>query len=71
LSFHFKERFMLATPNSEVVSELANISASKCEIEFLSGSKPCRGKPMADRKDGTEQTGRLTTFRHSYFLSIR
>jgi hypothetical protein len=43
--------------------ELANISVSKCEVEFMSGSKPYRGKPMADRKDGPEQTGKLTTFR--------
>ena len=43
--------------------EKANISVSKCEIEFLPGSKPYRGKPMADRKTKVEQTGKLTTFR--------
>jgi hypothetical protein len=45
------------------LSEKANISVSKCEIEFLPGSKPYRGRPMAARKDGVEQTGKLTTFR--------
>ena len=43
--------------------EKANISVSKCEIEFLPGSKPYRGKPMADRKSMVEQTGKLSTFR--------
>jgi hypothetical protein len=41
----------------------ANITVSKCEIEFLPGSKPYRGKPMAARNDGFEQTGKLATFR--------
>jgi hypothetical protein len=45
------------------LSEKANISVSKCEIEFLPGSKPYRGKPMANRKEGAEQTGNLSTFR--------
>ncbi len=45
------------------MSEIANISVSKCEIEFLPGSKPYRGKPMADRDQAIEQTGRLRTFR--------
>lgn len=45
------------------MSELANISISKCEIEFIPGSKPYTGKPTADRKVGVEQTGKLTTFR--------
>lgn len=45
------------------MSEKANISVSKCEIEFLPGSKPYRGKSMTDRRDGVEQTGKLTTFR--------
>lgn len=45
------------------MSELANISVSKCEIEFIPGSKPYRGKPIAFRKEGVEQTGKLTTFR--------
>jgi len=45
------------------LSEKANISVSKCEIEFLPGSKPYRGRPMAARNDGAEQTGKLTTFR--------
>ena len=45
------------------MSEKANISVSKCEIEFLPGSKPYRGKPMAARNEGIEQIGKLTTFR--------
>ena len=45
------------------MSEKANISVSKCEIEFLPGSKPYRGKPMAARNDDVEQIGKLTTFR--------
>lgn len=45
------------------MSEKANISVSKCEIEFLPGSKPYRGKPMPDRGSPVEQTGKLTTFR--------
>lgn len=45
------------------MSEKANISVSKCEIEFLPGSKPYRGKPMAARDEGVEQVGKLTTFR--------
>jgi hypothetical protein len=45
------------------MSEKPNISISKCEIEFIQGSKPYRGKPIAERKSGVEQVGKLTTFR--------
>jgi len=45
------------------LDEASSISVSKCEIEFISGSKPYRGKPVGDRKEGLEQTGTLTTFR--------
>jgi hypothetical protein len=45
------------------MNEQLSISVSKCEIEFLPGSKHYRGKPMASRNEGVEQTGKLTTFR--------
>lgn len=45
------------------MSEKANVSVSKCEIEFMPGSKPYRGKPMAARNEAVEQTGKITTFR--------
>lgn len=45
------------------MSEKSNISISKCEIEFIPGSKAYRGKPIGDRKGGAEQLGKLTTFR--------
>jgi hypothetical protein len=45
------------------MSEKSNISISKCEVEFIPGSKPYRGKPIGDRKGGIEQVGKLTTFR--------
>ena len=45
------------------MSEKANISVSKCEIEFLDDPKPYRGRPVGDRKEGIDQTGTLTTFR--------
>ena len=45
------------------MSEKANISVSKCEIEFIPGSKTYRGKPVSARNTGTEQSGKLTTFR--------
>ena len=45
------------------MSEKSNISVSKCEIEFLENSKQFRGKPVSDRKNPTEQVGKLSTFR--------
>lgn len=45
------------------MSDLASVSVSKCEIEFMPGSKSYRGKPAAARKDGVDQNGKLTTFR--------
>lgn len=45
------------------MSEKANISVSKCEIEFLDDPKPYRGRPVGDRKEVIDQTGTLTTFR--------
>jgi hypothetical protein len=54
---------MIKRRDGESMSELANISISKCEIEFLPGTKSYHGKPMADRKAATNQNGKLTTFR--------
>ena len=45
------------------MSEMASISVSKCEIEFIPGSKNYRGKPASARNEGSEQNGKLTTFR--------
>lgn len=39
------------------------ISISKCEIEFVPGTKPYLGTPMANRGSTANQTGELTTFR--------
>lgn len=45
------------------MAEYENISVSKCEIEFIPGSKSYRGKPTADKDVTVEQVGQLTTFR--------
>lgn len=45
------------------MSEIPNISVSKCEIEFIPGSKAYRGRPASARAEGVDQTGNLTTFR--------
>ncbi len=45
------------------MSGKANISISKCEIEFLPESKQYRGKPMSAPSDSAEQVGKLTSFR--------
>jgi hypothetical protein len=33
------------------MSNLANISKGKCEIEVITGTKPYRGEPLADRME--------------------
>ena len=39
------------------------IAISKCEIEFLPGTKAYIGKPASERDQANEQTGQLRTFR--------
>ena len=39
------------------------IAISKCEIEFLPGTKAYMGKPASERDQADEQTGQLRTFR--------
>jgi len=33
------------------MSNLANISVGQCEIEVITGTKPYRGEPLADRME--------------------
>jgi len=45
------------------MSELESISVSKCEINFLPGTKDYRGKPMSEGREAAEQSATLTSFR--------